>query len=444
MTGIYICKRCHGKGRVAFEKQQYEKVFVTCQDCGGSGKVRSVLAAFEVYNDSRLKDFMFVPVPDGTIPQCVIQDEYIHTMASWEEAYGWQTIAKISKSDGRIILSDDQLKNLGTSAERIKKELIQIHEKVTLPNAHYRSEEILIGYCPRYVRFSLKFFVNVNRDWALNDFAERSRKIRLTGCVPKSYFTLSDKKVADMTIWLDTLTGKTWGYSKTIWDDILGGLEANKKSEFSRSCWGLSELLCVMGKSTGVAGPAIPEKKKKTKRHASGKNLTKVTFGVLCRLVTAIGTGFLFWWWLEGFNKEVLPGMLEQVKGITGGISENLKLALMVSGGTFVATYVLTFILSKVSISFEGVVHVLSSLIGCVPAVVLIFSGHWGVGGWMALAIVCAISAKFENKAHESWWRWVLMSIGLWVSGVFGMNGNWIISSVITAFSMGILLKDDK
>lgn len=174
------------------------------------------------------------------------------------------------------------------------------------------------------------------------------------------------------------------------------------------------------------------------------KRRVRIILGILWRIPLSIAVGFLFWWWFEGFNKEVLPGMLEQVKGIRGGISKNLSLALMVSGGSFVALYLLSFILSKVSISFEGVVQVLSSLIACVPAVVLITSGHWGVGGWMVLVIVCAISAKFEGKAHDSWWRWILMSIGLWVSGGFGMNGNWIISSVITAFSMGILLKDEK
>ncbi len=174
------------------------------------------------------------------------------------------------------------------------------------------------------------------------------------------------------------------------------------------------------------------------------KRRVRIILGILWRLAFSAGAGFLFWWWFEGFNKEALPGMLEQVKGIRSGISENFRWAMIVSGGAFVALYLLTFILSKVSMSFEGVVQVLSSLIGCIPAVVLITSGHWGVGGWMALALIAAISAKFEGKAHDSWWRWILMSIGLWVSGGFGMNGNWIISSVITAFSMGILLKDEK
>lgn len=199
-----------------------------------------------------------------------------------------------------------------------------------------------------------------------------------------------------------------------------------------------------------VAGkPAMEEETRVKRQESRTRNqriikCAKILFGLLARFVTAGMAGFLFWWWLEGLNTTVLPSMLEQVKGITGGMSENLKLAMMVSGGTFVATYVLTFILSKISFSFEGVVQVLASLIGCVPAVVLITSGHWGVGGWMALVIVCAISARFEGKAHESWWRWILMAIGLWVAGGFGMNGNWIISSIITAFSMGILLKDEK
>ena len=36
------------------------------------------------------------------------------------------------------------------------------------------------------------------------------------------------------------------------------------------------------------------------------------------------------------------------------------------------------------------------------------------------------------------------MGLGCLVAEAFGINGNWIISSVITAFSMGILLKDEK
>lgn len=194
-----------------------------------------------------------------------------------------------------------------------------------------------------------------------------------------------------------------------------------------------------------VAGkPAFVPKEKSKENDSHDNKLTKAVLGILWRLMVAAGAGFLFWWWLEGLNKEVLPGMLEQLEGIRGGVPKNLSLAMMVSGGAFVTLYLLTFILSKISFSFEGVVQVLASLIGCVPAVVLITSGHWGVGGWMALVIVCTISARFEGKAHESWWRWVLMSIGLWVSGGFGMNGHWIISSIITAFSMGILLKDEK
>lgn len=241
-----------------------------------------------------------------------------------------------------------------------------------------------------------------------------------------------------------------------------------EKLESCGKCKGTGHLICSHCKGSGSEKcPACEQREKARKEQEAreerarrekrrkeayekeqarqrAKRRVRIILGILWRIPLSIAVGFLFWWWFEGFNKEALPGMLEQVKGIRGGISKNLSLAMMVSGGTLVALYLLTLILSKLSFSFEGVVLVLSSLIGCVPAVVLITSGHWGVGGWMALAIVCAIGAKFDGKAHESWWRWVLMSIGLWVSGGFGMNGNWIISSVITAFSMGILLKDEK
>ena len=161
-------------------------------------------------------------------------------------------------------------------------------------------------------------------------------------------------------------------------------------------------------------------------------------FGMVWRLAFSAGTGFLFWWWLEGFTTTALPEMLEQVKGILSGISEDLRLPMMVSGGTFVALYVLKLIRNMV------LIQILASTIGGVVAAALILSGHWGVGGLMALVLVGAISAKFEGKSHESWWRWLVMGIGLVVSGGFGMNGNWIISSIISFFSLGILLKDEK
>ena len=169
----------------------------------------------------------------------------------------------------------------------------------------------------------------------------------------------------------------------------------------------------------------------------------QILFGILWRLALAVGIGFLFWWWFEGFNKEALPGMLEQVKGIRGGISRNLSLAMMVSGGTFVASYLLTFLLSKVSISFRGVVQVVSSIMGGLSATALILSGHWCVGGWMAIALICAISYKFENKVHESAWRWILMGIAFLVSGGFGINDNWIISSVLTFVAFGLVVETD-
>ena len=95
------------------------------------------------------------------------------------------------------------------------------------------------------------------------------------------------------------------------------------------------------------------------------------------------------------------------------------------------------------SISFRGVVQVVSSIIGGLSAAVLILSGHWCVGGWMAIALACAISYKFENKVHESAWRWILMGIALLVSGGFGMNDNWIISSVLTFVAFGLVVETD-
>lgn len=168
------------------------------------------------------------------------------------------------------------------------------------------------------------------------------------------------------------------------------------------------------------------------------KKRVRNIFGILWRILLSLVVGFLFWWWFEGFNKEALSGILEQVKGVPSGISKNLKLALMVSGGTFVALYLFKLI------RFIVLIHVITSIIGGISAAVLITSGHWGVGGLMALLLLAAISERIAGKAHENWWRWILMGIGLFVSGAFGMHGNWIISSLISAFSVGVVLKDPK
>ena len=188
---------------------------------------------------------------------------------------------------------------------------------------------------------------------------------------------------------------------------------------------------------------AEKERARQAARQRAKKRVKNILGIILWRIPFSIIVGFMFWWWFEGFNNEALSGILEQLKGIRGGMPKNLPMAIMASGVAFIASYLLTFILSKASVIFRCVVQILSLLAGSVPAVKLVSSGHWVVGGWMALAIVCAISARLKGKAHESWWRWALMPIGLWFAGGAGMNGSWIISSVVTAFSLGIVLGDE-
>ena len=273
MTGIKICKECHGKGRRVISQKQYVNEFVKCKKCGGSGKVRSVLEAFEILKSSRSESFAFVAVPDGTIPSCVWEDHN----RSEDTPCAWETVTRIEEPNGRISLSNVKLPDFGSASEKIKKELIRIHEKLDDPSSHFLAENIEIGCSPRYVRFNLKFFVNVNRDWGLPDFEERSLKIRKTGCAPKGYFTPSRKEVANMIVWLDQLTGETWGASRNIWEEIkiMDPLERNREAEFSGYCWGFSELLSVMGKSTGVPRLAISKNPQKDKTKGAKKSKTR-------------------------------------------------------------------------------------------------------------------------------------------------------------------------
>ena len=43
--------------------------------------------------------------------------------------------------------------------------------------------------------------------------------------------------------------------------------------------------------------------------------------------------GFLVWWWLEGLSPDSLPGMMEQLMGLSHGVKDNLALSMIISGG---------------------------------------------------------------------------------------------------------------
>ena len=499
--GIYPCEMCKGKGHVPGIRTTRVRRSRECQKCDGKGKVKSTLwarletevgCANSLDSLSKKND-----IRNGTFREIkwstILQHEPKLCAELREKDFSWsrleddesknavriKTIKTIVVEGGVIDPSKNNLSQLPlASKEDIKrvydecfpkeKSAIFIRNDPSNPNIHTTcsDEEIRIMTGVGWVRIELntKNYQGNLRDeiwvntltkevkevpmlyWRDGKYAderpdpglhkaikEAKKKIRKSPIVRKKRI----KSICDICwrLLFGVMVGfALWWWLEGLTTEALSGMVVQAKGIFTVGA--STNLVLSMIVSCGVAITLVTSKFLRVQK-------AKIILGVLWRLPIAFAIGFLFWWWFEGSNKEALLGMLEQLKGLRGGISKNLSLALMVSGGTFVALYLLTFILSKVSFSFEGVVQVLSSLISCVPAIVLISSGHWSVGGWMALVIVCAISTKFDGKAHESWWRWVLMSIGLWVSGVFGMNGNWIISSVITAVAFGLVVKGD-
>ena len=437
MEGIYICKRCDGHGKVPGIRTTKQKCERSCSECGGEGKVKAILKAYlkteagsansedsaeykMTTRTGECEEIKWTRILEHDPQLC---DELHNDDFSWsrlkddnsKKAARIRLVKKIVVKGGVI---DPNKNNLSDLPLLRKEDIKRVYDEC------YPQKEKL-SFIGRSVYQSAYFKQHDTSDPNVRTICS-DEEIRIVTGVGWIRIVLSTKDYhGHLTdeIWINTLTKEVKEVPMLYWRD---GKYADERPDP-----GLHK--------------AIKEARKKVPKSVFPKvRQAKKSFGVCWRLILALFVGAFFWWWLEGFATTALPEMLEQVKGIRSGISENLRWAMIVSGGTFFALYLLTFVLSKMTIRIGGVAQFLALLIGSVPTAVLIITGHWGVGGLMAIALVGVISTKIEGKVHESWWRWTLMPIGLLVSGGFGMNGNWIISSVITVFSIGILLKDEK
>ena len=177
------------------------------------------------------------------------------------------------------------------------------------------------------------------------------------------------------------------------------------------------------------------EARKKEQARQRAKKRRERLGGFLWRVAVALSTGFVAWWWLEGSSAEALLGMLDQLKGLSGDISPNLKMAAMVSGGMFMVLCLLWVF------GVERIIRFLAVLIGCVPIAISFINGHWGVGSVMALALIAVVVAIFKHKVRERLLRWIVMALGLAVSGGLGMDNCWPQSIVFYLVSVVIVIR---
>jgi len=205
------CGRCRGDGWIRENDYKIEKDKITCERCLGSGRLRSVLEAHRIINKSSSKNILFMGIPDSTIPEAVREIFWMQwTFLGTSDVADYKSLSKVESTAGRYKLTDEDIPNVGPHKDALKKKIVEEQAKLDDKRARIKHEQLEFRYGIRFVRFHFKYYIGA-MDWNVDDRMVVFEDNAALGKIDHSYFKRQQSHMIEMTIWLDTLSGRVWG-----------------------------------------------------------------------------------------------------------------------------------------------------------------------------------------------------------------------------------------
>lgn len=276
------CSKCAGDGWVY--EYETKKVKCSCARCHGHGKLKSVLEAHHTRR-TETKVVFHHSVPRDTIPKFV--REALSKNTDCSSAIDYRILAECGSSNGRYIIGDKDIPDVGGSAEKLRYQLGVLQDAVEDKKAKIGKETIKFASCLRYVRFHLVFYVGITDTKRVSEVRDRLYRAThrpfevgkelsipdvkqivadkvlhgfidnlIAGKVDNEYFMRPHGEQIETYIWVDTATRCAWvgrptWVSDTKWPCFWDNKDVRQFNDFEyySPSVGLTAILVAMGKA---------------------------------------------------------------------------------------------------------------------------------------------------------------------------------------------------